>query len=320
MKKISQVFIGVDVSKDTLDIHINPIEKALKIRNNEEEIIKFIGELDQLPVGGIGCESTGGYEGLLKKLLKTKMYDLWVVDPRRIKGFMASKNYKSKTDKTDAKSIAQFISANQQDYKVFAKTPEQEMVQALVNRKNDVIKYLVSEKTRLIHPSHEYCKDSIVNLIKTLNEEIKRLDLEIAKLIENSTDLSVKAKMLMSIPGIGKASAALLLSFVPELGQLSNVKIAGLVGLCPYENESGKYKGKKFIKGGRPAPRKILYMCALTAIKYDDGLKAFYNRLIEKNKPFKVAIVGVMHKLIIFANALLKSSEYYRPKAAVVMA
>ncbi len=318
MQNIAQVFIGVDVSKDTLDIHINPIGKACKIGNNEKEINKFIQELGGLTVGGIGCESTGGYESLLKNLLKKQLYNLWVVDPRRIKGFMASKNSKSKTDKIDAKNIAQFVAANQQDYKVFDKTPDQERVQALVNRKNDLTKYLASEKTRLKHPSHELCKDSIANLIQILNKEIKGLEVEIDKIIENSENLSLKAKRLISIPGIGKASAALLLSFIPELGQLSNVKISALVGLCPYENESGKFKGKKFVKGGRSVPRKILYMCALTAVKYDDCLKAFYNRLREKNKPFKVAMVGVMHKLIILANALLKSSESYKQKAVAM--
>ena len=117
---------------------------------------------------------------------------------------------------------------------------------------------------------------------------------------------------LASIPGIGFASAALLLSHVPELGNISNRKIAALIGVCPYDNESGRYKGKKSIRGGRVAPRNNLYMCALTTIKYNLILKSFYDRLIENKKPFKVAIVAVMHKLIVLANSLLKKGELCR--------
>lgn len=318
MDNISKVFIGVDVSKDTLDIHINPIGKTYKIGNNQKEIKKFIRGLKEFAVDAIGCESTGGYEKLLKELLKDKLYDLWIIDPRRIKAHMVSRGYRNKTDKIDAKNIAEFVFINHQDYEVIHKTDEQEKLQALVNRKNDLIKIRATEKTRLKHPSHSFSHPNIIKFIKVLDLEIKTLERQIDKLIINSDELSMKVKRLVSIPGIGKFTAGLLASFIPELGKLSNRKISALIGLCPYENESGKYRGKKFIKGGRSIPRKALYMCALTTIKYKYGLKQFYDHLRSNNKPFKIAIVAVMRKLLTLANALLKKSEFYKPNTASI--
>lgn len=153
------------------------------------------------------------------------------------------------------------------------------------------------------------CLSNIEDLIIILTQQIKNLDKQIQDLIKNDTVLNTKAILLESIPGIGKASAATLLSFVPELGKISNNKISALIGVCPYDNESGNYKGKKFIRGGRAIPRKMLYMCALTTIKYHFPLREFYDRLIEAKKPFKVAIVAVMHKLIMIANSILKKGE-----------
>ena len=118
-----------------------------------------------------------------------------------------------------------------------------------------------------------------------------------------------KSDLLVSIPGIGKATAALLISFVPELGKINNQQISALVGVCPYTRESGNYKGKRFIQAGRVVPRNALYMCALTTIKYHLPLKDFYNRLIANKKPFKVAIVAIMRKLIVIANSILKKGE-----------
>jgi len=150
---------------------------------------------------------------------------------------------------------------------------------------------------------------SIKRLSKIFEVEIKKITKQITVLLKNDPELNKKAAILESIPGIGIASAALLLSHVPELGKISNSKISALVGVCPYDNESGGFKGKRRIRGGRATPRNNLYMCALTTIKYNLILKGFYNRLIEKQKPFKVAIVAVMHKLIILANSLLKKGE-----------
>ena len=312
MKSISKVYVGVDVSKGNLDTYIYPLGKLFKIANTEVEIKRLIKELSKYDVAQIASEATGGYEKLLAKILRKNSYNLWIIDPRRIRGFIIASGCKCKTDKIDAQKIAEFAYKNYKDYEPIIKTENQEKLQALVNRKNDLTKFLMTEKTRLKHPSHSLHLSSIKKLIKTLEREIKTIDQQIQSLIKGDKELYKKANFLESIPGIGKASAAMLLSFVPELGRLSNSKISALVGVCPYDNESGKYKGKRFIRGGRIIPRNMLYMCALTTIKYHLPLKVFYNRLKAKQKPFKVAIVAIMHKIIIIANSLLKKGELCR--------
>lgn len=311
MKNISEVYVGVDVSKKNLDIYIYPIGRSFRISNSKTEIKKLIQKLSGYDVKRVACEATGGYEKLLVQLLY-KTYNLWIVDPRRIRGFIIASGCKSKTDKIDARKIAEFAFKNAQDYEPIHRSKNKEILQALINRKGDLLKFLSAEKTRLKYPSHALCFASIKKLIKILEREIKELDKRIQKFIEQDDELHTKAKFLESIPGIGKASAATLLSFVPELGKLSNNKISVLIGVCPYNNESGNYKGKSFIRGGRAAPRNMLYMCALTTIKHNLVLKKFYNRLVESGKPFKVAIVAIMHKLAVFANSVIKKKGFYQ--------
>lgn len=309
MKKITEVCVGVDISKNQLDIYIHPAGKVYKITNSEAAIEQFIAELSQYNIKQIACEATGGYEKVLASTLKKHGYSLWIIDPRRIRGFIVATGCKGKTDRIDAQKIAEFAAKNTPDYPAVIKTENQEKLQALNNRNNDLKKFLVAEKTRLKHPSYTQCQASIEAMIKMLKAEIKAIDGSIKDIIRQDNDLSDKAAILMSIPGIGQGSAAMLLSFVPELGTLSNKKISALIGVCPYDNSSGNYKGKRAIRGGRVAPRNMLYMCALTTIKYHLPLRELYDRLILNKKPFKVAIVAIMHKLIIIANALLKKGQ-----------
>ncbi len=309
MATISKIYVGVDISKNNLDICIYPEKILSKIDNTEAAIKGFINKLAKHDIAQIACEATGGYEKLLAKLLKKNGFDLWIIDPRRIRGFIVSTGCKSKNDKIDAQKIAEFCYKNTRDYATIETTENQAKLQALVNRKNDLTRFLAAEKTRLKQPSHAMSLPSIKRLIKIFTAEIKTVDKQISGLLKNDSELGQKAEILESIPGIGIASAALLLSHVPELGTISNNKISALVGVCPYDNESGKFKGKRRIRGGRLTPRNHLYMCALTTIKYNLILKTFYDRLIENQKPFKVAIVAVMRKLIILANSLLKRGE-----------
>jgi len=309
MKNITEVYVGVDVSKSNLDIYIHPLEKLFKIPNTKSGIKAFTKELSKYNVAKVACEATGGYESLFANILRKKSYNIWIIDPRRVRGFIIATGCKCKTDKIDAQKIAEFAYKNSQGYTPILKNEIHEQLQALINRKKDLTIFLAAEKTRLKHPSHALSLVSIKKLIKTLGNEIKAIDGQIEGLVKNDKELHEKTIILESIPGIGKSSAALLLSFVPELGSLSNGKISALVGLCPYDNESGKYKGKKFIRGGRTIPRNMLYMCALTTIKHHLPLKEFYDRLRGAKKPFKVAIIAIMHKLIIIANSLLKKGE-----------
>lgn len=310
MNNLTNVWVGVDVSKDTLDIYLYPLNKSFKITNNKVGIEKFVNkELSKFDVKQTACEATGSYEKLFATTFKQRGYPVWIVHPQRIKGYIISTGCRSKNDKIDAKKIAEFASKNTPDYKAQEKTENQEILRALVNRRNDLTKSLAEEKTRYQQPAHEPCKESIKNMIEHLDGQIKVIEKQIKDVLKKDAELSVKAKILESVPGIGTMSATMLLSFFPELGTLDNRKIAALAGLVPFERSSGKYVGKRYIGGGRSLPRKMLYMCALTAIQHYEPLKQFYKRLIANKKPFKVALVAVMRKLIILANTLLKKGE-----------
>lgn len=309
MNNLTKACIGVDISKRTLDICINPINKSYKISNAEDAIETFVEELKKFDVKQIACEATGGYEKPLAKVLKKHGYTLWIVDPRRIKGHIVATGCKSKNDKIDARKIAEFAAKNDPDYNAMHKTENQELVHVLSNRRTDLVQMLAAEKTRLKDPSHELCKDSIQNMIQILENEIKAVEVQIKNIVKKDDELSKKAKLLESIPGIGSISAALLLSALPELGTITNKQIAALIGLAPFDNSSGNYVGKKKIRGGRAIPRNMLYMCALTAIKHYLPFKQFYDRLIANKKPFKIALVAVMRKLIVLANTLLRKGE-----------
>jgi len=312
MENISQVYIGVDISKDHLDVCIHPLGRSLKIKNSEADIAKLAQELKSYTVASIGCEATGGYEKLLVKTLQDHSYNVWIIDPRRVKGFIVATGCKSKTDKIDAQKIAQFVAQNPRSFEAIDKSEAEEKVQALVDRKQDLMKFLVAEKTRFKHPSHAFHGANIKKFIALLEREIEKLDIQIQKLLQDDENLHRRASILESIPGIGTSSAAVLLSSLPELGKIGNNQIAALVGLAPFDNASGRYSGKKFIRGGRATPRNALYMCALTTIKHNPVLKAFYDHLIAQQKPFKVAIVAVMRKMIVLANALLRKNELCR--------
>jgi transposase len=309
MITISSLYVGVDVSKKYLDIYIYPTGKRLKINNSIDGIQLLITELKQYQVAQVACESTGGYEKLLVRVLQKSSYDVWIIDPRRIKGFIIASGCKTKTDKIDAQKIAEFASKNIQGYVAIKKTDNEQVLQSFVNRKTDLTRFLSVEKVRLQHPSHELSIVSVKRHIIFLKKEIKKLDAQIVECVNADTALEKKAKILQSIPGIGQSTAALFIAFLPELGQLNKNEISALVGVCPYNNESGSYTGKRYIYGGRVIPRNSLYMCALTSIKYYAPLKKFYNHLIAQQKPFKVAIVAVMHKIIMIANSLLKKDE-----------
>lgn len=307
MINITKVHLGVDVSKNTLDLYYKGLHHQIK--NSEEAVRAFFSTLNRDTIASIVCEATGGYEKTLARVLREYELNLWVVDPRRIKGFIVSTGCKSKTDKIDAKKITEFAAQNSCEYITIQKSEYHDQLRSLNDRRNDLIKFLAAEKTRLKHPSHELSIPSIKRMVEVLNKEIKEIELAIKNLIQQDDILKNKSDLLETIPGIGKASAITLLTAVPELGSLGNKKVSALIGLCPFDRQSGRYKGKSFIAGGRAAPRKMLYMCALTTIKYNFALKAFYDRLIEKGKPFKVAIVAVMHKLIILANTILKKGQ-----------
>jgi transposase len=313
--KLAKIFVGVDVSKDNLDIFFRPLNHHFRARNDINglsEILKKLSEYDPIR---IVCESSGGYEKLLIRTLSQAGYPIWLVEPKRIKSFIASDGIKAKTDKIDASMIALFAQQKELPEQIRIKIPKknEELLKALVRRKNDLMGIIVREKTRLAHPQVEFCLDKIQQHIDFMTDQIKELEKEIEQLIDNDDDWKHKQEIITSIPGAGKGTANTLISFFTELGSIGNKQVAALLGVAPYTNESGNFKKKSVVKEGRPIPRKMLYMPTLSAIQHNQDFKIFYNRLRQEGKPPKVAIIAVMRKFIILANILVAENRLWSP-------
>jgi transposase len=306
MKKITNFFVGVDVSKSWLDVHIYPKNESLHFDNSTIGIEKLLKILSNHTIEQIVCESSGGYENLLLKLCRDANYKIWQIDPKRIKAFIISQGIKAKTDKIDAKMIARFASQQQAEYSKYQRSDNNEKIRALVRRKADLTEMAAMEKKRLKGPSGYYCKDRIESLLAVITKDIESVSIEIQYLIEQDEEMKERKEILESIPGIGETTAAALIADMPELGKLENKQAAALLGVVPYAKQSGIYKGLETISGGRPAPRCALYMAALAASRHNHPMKIFYNRLRMAGKKPKVAVVAVMNKLIVTCNAMLK--------------
>ena len=198
---IPQIFVGVDISKNFLDIHLHPLHKAFRINNDIQGIRKFIKELSKHNVEQIVYESSGGYEYLLNKELEKKQYKVWQVEPKRIKAFIVSEGINAKTDKIDAQMIALFAAQKQSRYQQRAVSEKEEQLQALTRRRTDLTEIIVKEKNRLNHPQQVHCKQIISKHIAFIEDQIKAIDKLIAKLINSDNDLNNKAKIISSVQG-----------------------------------------------------------------------------------------------------------------------
>ena len=313
MDTIPQIFVGIDIAKDFLDIHLHPLNKAFRIANDKKGISKLLKTLSKYQVQQIVFESSGGYEYLLFKELQANGYKdkTWQVDPKRIKAFIVSEGVHAKTDKIDAKMIALFAEQKKLKYEKVVLSDNEEHLRALVKRRRDLVQVVIKENNRAKHPAQIFCKDRIKKHIIFIKDDIKCIDEEIEQLINDDKEFKKKAAIILSFPGLGKISAAALIAMLPELGKLDNKQISALVGVAPFTQQSGASKGTARIKGGRQSLRNILYMATITAMRYNPVIKAFYERLRKNCKNFKVAITAAMHKLIIILNTMMKKEEVW---------
>ena len=308
MNNLTNVFVGVDVSKKFLDLHLFPINKSFQIKNDYEGFDELSQYLDGHKIEQIVCESSGGYEQNFLEFMNKKKHTTWLVDPKRIKAFITSEGVRAKTDKVDAKMIAKFASKNNCNYLQKNKSVCDKKLKEFVRRRSEITALIAKEKTRLKGPTTIFSKKMITDLIIFMNKQKKLLDKMIKGLITTNEILNKKAEILESIPGIGTTTSSTLVSHLSELGTINSKEIASLVGVAPFNKESGNYKGSASISGGRPIPRKALYMASLSAARSNPKFKLFYNRLILKGKKPKVALIAVARKLVVIANAMIKNN------------
>jgi len=305
----NQAIIGMDVSKDKLDIYFLSEQRHASWENTCQGIKAGIKHLKgQFFSGVVVMEATGGYERAIQTQLIESGYAVHVAQPLRVHHFIKQKGYFAKTDKLDAKAIAEY--GAQEEVKGSTKLDKAAVERGdLSSRRAQLVEQLSTEKCRLKAHLSLVVKRSIKRGIKSLELEIIRIEEALEKLIEADERAKLASELLMSFKGVGKTTAHVLLSELPELGTLNRREIACLSGLAPRNCDSGRKQGKRMIRGGRGYVRKILYMCALSSISHNPSMRDFYQRLKEAGKASKVCLTAVMRKMIITLNAMVRDGK-----------
>lgn len=306
------LFVGIDVSKDALDVGVIPKEDVRRFTNDDDGCRELAVWLGSLSADLIILESTGGLEMKAAGVLSSAGLPAVIVNPRQVRNFARALGKIAKTDAIDALVIARFAQAVQPKVRPLKDDQTLEL-KALVTRRRQLNDMLVAEQNRLKGAHHQRVKKSIAATISWLKSQIEDTDKDISDSISNNDIWRDKEEILTSVKGVGPVLSASLLCLLPELGTLCRKKISALVGVCPYNRDSGFYRGKRRISGGRADIRSVLYMATLAATRYNPVIKAFYERLKQGGKLPKVAIVACMRKLLTILNAMLKSRQKWNP-------
>lgn len=313
-------FIGIDVAKADLFVALAGSVSSKSYPNSDHghrDLIKDL-ERDGVPIELIVVEATGGYERRLVSALGARGLPVVVVNPRQVRDFAKATGQLAKTDKIDAHLLADFGARVRPEIRVLA-TEEQEELRDFVVRYEQLNQMLGAERSRLLQAqgaSRQTLRKKIKNHIKFLERELELLDSDLDDTLKKSSIWMEKDDLLQSVPGIGKQTSRTLLGHLPELGTLKAGEIAKLVGIAPFNRDSGQLRGKRHISGGRPRVRAVLYMATLVATRYNPVVKAWYQRLLAAGKPKKVALVACMRKLLVVLNAMLKTNTRWQAQVA----
>lgn len=305
------IVIGIDIAKLTFDAAIGVGGSIETFSNYDVGHDAFVTKLAGMTVDLIVMEATGGLERDLACTLQAAGFAVSIVNPRQARNFAKALGYLAKTDRIDAKALAELaqVLARHPERDRFVSrlpTPEQQALQALVARRRQLVVMLVAEQQRL-SVCHDAARKSIEALIKAIRAQLDEVEAKLARHIE--THHAKLAQQLTSVRGVGPATVATLIADVPELGKLSRREISALVGVAPFNRDSGQMRGKRTIFGGRGQVRRGLYMAALAAIRFNHVIRSFYERLVSAGKPKKVAIVACMRKLLTILNAMVKTGQ-----------
>ena len=299
--------VGIDVSKEHLDAYLLPSCEQKRVINDDAGCTELATWLSCKVPSRIVLEATGGLEMLAASIWSSAGLPVVVVNPRQVRNFAKACGLLAKTDILDAKVIARFAEAIKPEIRPLKSETCQNLT-GLLARRRQLIEMLVAEKNRLASATTSVRK-GIMAHISWLTQQIDEVDKDISKLIQATPSWKAKEELLTSVKGIGPVTAATLLAALPELGTISRRQLGALVGVCPYNRDSGKFRGKRAISGGRASIRSVFYMATLTAARFNPTIKAFYQRLLNAGKPHKVAITACMRKLLTILNAITKNNQ-----------
>ncbi len=313
-KSSVKVNVALDVSKSKLDVHVGDISLRT-FPNNTRGLSTLKGILSRYNVSLVLLESTGGYESLAVSYLQACGYDVCVINPRHARDFARAMGRMAKTDKIDAEMLCRFadIIDSRPDRARFVKplTDERrEYLNALVRRRRQLVELKITEKQHKSAPAiSSFCVSDINEVIDYLNSRISDIDREIDNHVKSC--FSDVSDILISFKGVGSSVVSAIVGELPELGKVNRRQISALVGVAPYNRDSGNMRGRRSVSGGRSGVRNILFMSALSAIRFNPVIKSFYTRLVNAGKPKKVAIVACMRRIVCILNAMLRDGTRF---------
>jgi transposase len=305
---MDNVYVGIDVSKDRLDVHVQPSGEAFIVARDDEGIAELTRRLLAQAPRLVALEATGGLQVKVAAALAAAGVPVAIVNPRQVRDFAKSTGQLAKTDRLDARAIALFAEAVKVEPRPLPDAATQAL-QALVARRRDLVEMRVAERNRLRQAAAGFVRNDLEAGIAALDKRLEAIDLELESHIKGSPIWQVQEDLLRSVPGVGKILSRSMLAELPELGRLSRRKIAALVGLAPFARDSGAFRGRRMISGGRAALRAVLYMATVSALRCNPVIAAFYQRLIAAGKPAKLAITACMRKLLTTLNAIAREQK-----------
>jgi transposase len=314
------IYVGIDVSKDRLDVAVRRNGEGVGgesfvVSRDGAGIDDLIGRLKVLAPRLIAIEATGGFETVVAAGLAGAGLPVVVVNPAQVRAFASALNKRAKTDPIDAAVIAHFAEATKPQLRALPDATTR-LLADLVARRRQIVEMIAAESQRARHITLPRLKKSIARLRKALEKELSELDGDISDQVRGSPAWAEKEDLLESVPGIGPTIARTLIAELPELGSLDRRQIAALAGLAPWTRQSGQWRGKSFIGGGRASVRRVLFMGAMVAARHNPELKLFRDRLVAAGKPKLVAIIAVARKLLTILNAILRDKTPWQPKTA----
>jgi len=301
-------FVGIDVSKSWVDVHVRPEGGAFRCTTDGEGLAELVRRVRPLAPRLIVLEASGGYESIVALSLAEAGLPVAIVNPRQTRKFAEALGQLAKTDAIDARVIAHFAEAVRPPPRAM---PDDMMtqLQELLARRRQLVVMINAEKQRFAKAASKVTQRSHKTMLKSLEAERGRIDRAIDKLVRASPIWCAKLDLLTSVPGVGDIVARTLLAELPELGTIDRHQIAALAGVAPFSRDSGRKKGRRFVRAGRVQVRAPVYMAGLVAIRHNPPLKSFYRRLREAGKPPRLALVAVMRKLLTILNAILRDNK-----------
>jgi transposase len=306
------IYVGIDVSKDRLDVHVRPSEEAFAVARNGKGLNELIERLRSLKPTLIAVEATGGFETIVAAAIAGAQLPLAVVNPAQVRHFAQAIGKRAKNDPIDAAVIAHFAEAVKPEPR---ELPDEaaRLLAELVGRRAQLIEMLVAERQREKRASAGRVRKSLARHIAALEKELLEIDRDIDTMVRGSPVWREKEDLLITFPGVAQTIARSVLADLPELGRLTRREIASLVGYAPFTRQSGQWKGKSMIAGGRPSVRSAIFMAALSAIRCNPVMRAFYQRLLARGKPKMVALIAVARKVLTILNAMLRDKRQWQP-------